>query len=324
MGTDRTAYRRHSEIWNFNKGMITKVDHAINSIRRRHPNTPPREVRVLDVGCGVATVSLPIAAAGYSVTAVDIDEPSIRFCRRKAHDAGIKTITFVNGLLQDSLAPDGSYDWVFLADVLEHMDEPVEFLALLRGYLKPGGHLWISVPNETSALSMTPLNLFDPYVRVKNGVRSLGKKTLKLLGLWKGLEKRRAGLPSDHAATRNGEAAIHNKFSSIDEAIMFSPSYFNYSLSTESNHVQWFTFNSIQEAVRSAGFEIASVHGGSLFYKCFPMYHIMDKFVLLSELDYKLAQLAPRWAGSWWLVCQVSSEYDDEDMKESVEHSANA
>ncbi len=42
MGTDRTAYRRHSEIWNFNKGMITKVDHAINSIRQRKTDVRTR------------------------------------------------------------------------------------------------------------------------------------------------------------------------------------------------------------------------------------------------------------------------------------------
>lgn len=57
---------------------------------------------------------------------------------------------------------------------------------------------------------------------------------------------------------------------------------------------------------------------------CFPMYHIMDRLVLLSELDYRLAQLAPRWAESWWLVCQVLHEYDNQETKDPVEHSANA
>lgn len=43
---------------------------------------------------------------------------------------------------------DGTeYDWVIFADVLEHMSNPGDALATVRGWLRPGGHLLLSVPN---------------------------------------------------------------------------------------------------------------------------------------------------------------------------------
>jgi 2-polyprenyl-3-methyl-5-hydroxy-6-metoxy-1,4-benzoquinol methylase len=45
------------------------------------------------------------------------------------------------------LAPPGTYDYVVCADVLEHLRDPGRVLASLRGLLREGGQLLISIPN---------------------------------------------------------------------------------------------------------------------------------------------------------------------------------
>ena len=47
----------------------------------------------------------------------------------------------------------GAYDAVLFFDVLEHIDGPVSFLAVLRRHLRPGGHLLVNVPAMRSLFS---------------------------------------------------------------------------------------------------------------------------------------------------------------------------
>ena len=46
--------------------------------------------------------------------------------------------------------PDGSYDFVILNHVLEHMAAPAPILAALCSKLKPGGYIWIAFPSLRS------------------------------------------------------------------------------------------------------------------------------------------------------------------------------
>jgi SAM-dependent methyltransferase len=46
--------------------------------------------------------------------------------------------------------PPEPYDVVVLSNVLEHVPDPGALLARLRGWLRPGGEVWISCPNAGS------------------------------------------------------------------------------------------------------------------------------------------------------------------------------
>lgn len=283
------AYRSYSEIWSHNRGMITKVDAFVEALET-HSGGPPNETRILDVGCGVGTMSLPAASLGYEVVAGDIDEASVRYGQRQVEEAGLETISFFCGPVQEEVVPDGSFDWVILADVLEHIAEPRGFLEMLKGYLKEGGHLWISIPNEVAPLC-DALNLFGPYVRLKNGTRTLGKKILIRTG------------HADVLSTLKGEREGSTKAEEIEGTPEeFTPQYFNYSLNEDSPHLQQFTLDSLQKVTRRAGFETVSVTSGSLLYKCWPLHHVFDRLPALSVADHQIAQRFPHRAGNWWLV----------------------
>lgn len=99
--------------------------------------------RVLDVGCGRGVVASPLAAAGYSVTGLEISQEAV---------AGIDQR--VNVVLANSLAaadlPEEHFDLVVIWHVLEHVLDPAATLRAAQRVLKPGGRLVVAVPNYSS------------------------------------------------------------------------------------------------------------------------------------------------------------------------------
>ncbi|HTE05960.1 MAG TPA: class I SAM-dependent methyltransferase, partial [Planctomycetota bacterium] len=94
---------------------------------------------VLDIGCGVGGFLTSLARFGR-VTGLELDEPSIAFCREHGFP---RTAVAASDHLP---VPAGSQDLLCLWDVLEHTPDDRAVLAEMHRCLKPGGHLAISVP----------------------------------------------------------------------------------------------------------------------------------------------------------------------------------
>ena len=92
--------------------------------------------RILDVGCGTGGM-LPLLSRFGKVTGIDMEPLALDYCRRR----GIEDVH-----LQQGFEAPEAYDVVTLFDVLEHVEGEAGFLARLRGYLKPGGFLVVTVP----------------------------------------------------------------------------------------------------------------------------------------------------------------------------------
>lgn len=98
---------------------------------------------VLDVGCGSGILGrLLIRNAGLVIDGVDPgvppDHPGIRGYRN-FYSFGIEDLINGPGI--------SDYDWIILADVIEHFAYPDELLAMLARHAKPGAHFVISTPN---------------------------------------------------------------------------------------------------------------------------------------------------------------------------------
>lgn len=85
--------------------------------------------------------------------------------------------------------PDGSFDYIILHHVVEHMPAPAQILPIICSKLRPGGYIWIAFPSLRS-LSLPsaqgtlqfcddPTHIYVPCVRevsnllLANGVRVL-------------------------------------------------------------------------------------------------------------------------------------------------------
>jgi SAM-dependent methyltransferase len=98
--------------------------------------------RVLDVGVGRGELLRIAQAEGWTAVGV---EPSPSFAEYARRHAGADVIC--EPIENCSFAP-GSFDVVILAAVLEHLYAPNETIRTLAQALRPGGALFVDVPNE--------------------------------------------------------------------------------------------------------------------------------------------------------------------------------
>ena len=106
----------------------------------------PAGSRVLEAGCGVGAQTLTLArqSPGAHITAIDIDAASVEATRRRCHGAALgQSVEVLQADLMQPPFPAASFDHVFVCFVLEHLPQPAQALAALRGLLRPGGTLTV-------------------------------------------------------------------------------------------------------------------------------------------------------------------------------------
>jgi SAM-dependent methyltransferase len=97
--------------------------------------------RVLDVGCDVGFAGRDLVADGYRVWGIDRNPVTLR----KAADYYQHTI--LADIESELPLPEGPFDVMIMADILEHLVNPAVVFAHFAGLLAPHGLVVVSVPN---------------------------------------------------------------------------------------------------------------------------------------------------------------------------------
>jgi SAM-dependent methyltransferase len=98
---------------------------------------PEQRRRVFEIGAGTGALLKLLSEDGAEVAGV---EPRW----------AVEDLNVVKGEAED-IAAGGEYDIVVLSHVLEHFAAPHDLLAIARRLLRPGGHLFLEIPNFESA-----------------------------------------------------------------------------------------------------------------------------------------------------------------------------
>lgn len=109
-------------------------------LRRRMHGVRGR--RILDIGCGRGDTLAWLQRWGADVHGTQVSTTAAQVARDLVGDTHI----FV-GELADAAYPDASFDCVTLWHVLEHVPEPLALMKEIRRVLRPGGLLYVEVPN---------------------------------------------------------------------------------------------------------------------------------------------------------------------------------
>ena len=104
--------------------------------------------RMLEVGCGDGGCSAAFHDRGCDVVAMDIDERLVGLAEAFNRQEGARIKAFV-GDVYDEGGPfyrEGPFDIVMLRDVMEHLEEPVKALGVIKRNLEPDGVVFIVFP----------------------------------------------------------------------------------------------------------------------------------------------------------------------------------
>ena len=185
---------------------------------------------VVEFGCGTGyMVTLPLLESGYDVVGLDLDEPSIDLGRRILEERGIDPRRVRCARIEEHV---GSADVVIASEVLEHVpDEEMDSVfQAVRGALRPGGRLLITVPNGFG------------WFELERALWGLGIGR-KLEGSW-----------------------IARKAQSLRRRLTGREPWDEHPSSLSSSpHVQRFTLGRVRRLIESHGFSVDSAKGTVLF-----------------------------------------------------------
>jgi SAM-dependent methyltransferase len=132
------------------KQVATRIITRLFQLFERRNNRPPENF--LDVGCAIGS-SLPVAEQ-MGLEAIGV-EPEKRLAEFGRAEYGVD---IRNEKLIEKEAEESAFDLIYCEQVLEHIENPVRFLKIIKSYLNPGGQLYIGVPPAF------PLNRFSTHL----------------------------------------------------------------------------------------------------------------------------------------------------------------
>jgi len=127
----------------------------------------PAGQRILDVGCAAGAMGAAMLAAGAAeVAGIEVHPPAAGLARSR--------LSAVYGYDLDELPelpyPDGYFDVITAADVLEHVRDPAALLRHLRRWLSAAGRLVCSIPNVRHQSVLLPLLVHGRWDYAEAGI----------------------------------------------------------------------------------------------------------------------------------------------------------
>lgn len=99
-------------------------------------------LKILDVGTGPGSISIPLAGMGHSVTAVDLSDNMLDLARKNAATCNV-TVDFRKGDAEKLPFDDNTFDAVVNRWVLWTVPDPTSALSEWTRVVKPGGRICI-------------------------------------------------------------------------------------------------------------------------------------------------------------------------------------
>ncbi|WP_275547208.1 class I SAM-dependent methyltransferase [Pseudomonas sp. Marseille-Q0931] len=117
-----------------------KLDYYGRHLTRSRAEKPGR---LLDIGCGNGAFLSRAIDMGWQVQGCEIDPKAVATCRSIGIDA-TEGDAFHPSLLEQS------FDVITMSHVLEHVTDQPQLLQRAYNLLRPGGMLWLALPNPES------------------------------------------------------------------------------------------------------------------------------------------------------------------------------
>ncbi len=108
--------------------------------------------KILDIGCGVGTLSLYLANKGNSVDGIDISNNAIKACKDSANILKLNKNTNFRVMKFPEQIPNKKFDFILFIEVIEHLENDQLALKKIFTLLKKGGIVILSTPSRNAPL----------------------------------------------------------------------------------------------------------------------------------------------------------------------------
>jgi SAM-dependent methyltransferase len=143
---------------------------------------------LLDVGTSGGALLDVASKSGWKVQGIEPFLEDVKKCQAKGHDV-------VQGYAESLPYADNTFDVVHTSHVFEHLEDPLKAAKEAYRVLKPGGLLFIEVPNQLDNFGFRRDMFFRTVMQRKRGITSIhhlwffGRKPLAQLLAIGGFEK---------------------------------------------------------------------------------------------------------------------------------------
>jgi 2-polyprenyl-6-hydroxyphenyl methylase/3-demethylubiquinone-9 3-methyltransferase len=124
--------------------------HQINPLRldwiRQHVGLDG--TRAVDIGCGGGILTEALAAAGATVTGIDMAEGPLAVARLHLEESGAAVDYRQTTAEELAAAEPGQFDVVTCLEMLEHVPDPARVVRSCVELVRPGGHVFFSTINR--------------------------------------------------------------------------------------------------------------------------------------------------------------------------------
>lgn len=234
---------------------------------------------ILDFGCGTGDhVTYPLACLGHRVLGVDMHEPSIQEARRRYPRPNL---LFRTGRLETLIEEGVVVDLIVCSEVLEHLQQPLDCLRLLRRLLNPNGALIITTPNGYGSYEM--------FCRLQRGLARIGIDQM-MRGLVHARRRMRVQPPETEAP---GQHAFPQEQAGF--------------LNFESGHVQFFRLRRLLSLFNDGGFRVTERRART--FLCGPYVDVLLRLPpcrqALYRLNNRMADMLPfSWSADWMFLLE--------------------
>lgn len=125
-----------------------------------------KDANLLEVGCGSGRIlsSIREQDANISLTGIDISKSQIQLAKK---DNKQNDITFIHANGEQLPFKNESFDYVIIMDVLEHVDNPKEFMKEITRVIKKNGKLYLFCPAEAQGIYWLSKKIFRRHLLEK-------------------------------------------------------------------------------------------------------------------------------------------------------------
>ena len=109
---------------------------------------PLKNLNIIDVGCGGGILSEPLKRLGASVTGIDASETAIQSARLHSKKSNLE-INYLVGTIDSLIEQKKLYDLVIASEVIEHVQDPNDFIKGLKKLVLPKGKIILTTLNRS-------------------------------------------------------------------------------------------------------------------------------------------------------------------------------